>query len=52
MSSKISKTFRFSPLTIQLLELIAEKEQRNLTNALEFLIKEKAEKYKQEKKIK
>lgn len=46
MSFKISKTFRFSEETIKRLELIAQKESRSLTNALEFMISEKADFYK------
>ncbi len=46
MSSKISKTFRFSEQTIQRLEIIAKREGRSLTNALEYMISEKADFYK------
>ena len=46
MSSKTSKTFRFSEQTIKRLELIAKREGRSLTNALEYMISEKADFYK------
>lgn len=45
MSKKISKNFRFSPETIMRLELISKKESRSLTNALEYMINEKADFY-------
>lgn len=46
MSNKITKTFRFSEETIKQLELIAKHEKRSLTNALEYMISEKADFYK------
>ncbi|MDY3538190.1 hypothetical protein [Riemerella anatipestifer] len=45
MENKKTKTFRFSEKTIFLLEKIAEKEQRNLTNALEVMVLEKSQFY-------
>jgi hypothetical protein len=43
--SKTPRTFRFSDETIKRLELIAEKENRSLTGAVEFMISEKADYY-------
>lgn len=43
--AKIARTFRFSEETIKRLELIAEREKRGITSALEFMISEKADYY-------
>lgn len=43
--NKKLKNFRFSEITIRKLERIAEIENKNLTEALEFMIQEKADYY-------
>lgn len=43
--SKTPRTFRFSEETIKRLQLIAQKENKSLTGALEFMISEKADYY-------
>lgn len=42
---KISKTYRLSDLSIRRLEAIAKAENKNHTQALEFMIQEKADFY-------
>lgn len=42
---KISKTFRFSDETLRRLDKICEKEGRKMTEAIEFMIQEKADYY-------